>query len=184
MSTFYESQNDYRSYLMHYGVKGMKWRRHKATPYEDARERFRTPSTGASLARTRRKNPYGSLTEYASSNHQKSSSSNGSAYRGIRTSIERDRMRQHEQDRHDRDMREEQNRRRGESDRLQRNWAERRAHDQYEARRRSDHNRAGAERDNSYQQHRDEEHIRSRHRKNARVNKKPKFSHTSRRLMK
>lgn len=27
MSTFYESPNDYRNYLMHYGVKGMKWRK-------------------------------------------------------------------------------------------------------------------------------------------------------------
>ena len=29
MSTFYESPNDYRNYLMHYGVKGMKWRNHR-----------------------------------------------------------------------------------------------------------------------------------------------------------
>lgn len=29
MSTFYESPNDYRNYLCHYGVKGMKWRNHK-----------------------------------------------------------------------------------------------------------------------------------------------------------
>lgn len=28
-NTFYESRNDYRSYLAHYGVKGMKWKHHK-----------------------------------------------------------------------------------------------------------------------------------------------------------
>ena len=31
MSTFYESPNDYRNYLCHYGVKGMKWRKGRKT---------------------------------------------------------------------------------------------------------------------------------------------------------
>lgn len=29
-NTFFESQNDYREYLAHYGVKGMRWRHRKA----------------------------------------------------------------------------------------------------------------------------------------------------------
>lgn len=29
MSTFYDAPNDYRNYLCHYGVKGMKWRKHR-----------------------------------------------------------------------------------------------------------------------------------------------------------
>lgn len=31
MSTFYDSPNDYRNYLCHYGVKGMKWRNRRKT---------------------------------------------------------------------------------------------------------------------------------------------------------
>jgi hypothetical protein len=31
MSTFYDSPNDYRNYLCHYGVKGMKWRNRRNT---------------------------------------------------------------------------------------------------------------------------------------------------------
>ena len=37
MSTFYESPNDYRNYLCHYGVKGMRWRNHKSKSLRDNR---------------------------------------------------------------------------------------------------------------------------------------------------
>ena len=35
MNTFYDAQNDYRNYLKHYGVKGMKWRKHKNKDLKD-----------------------------------------------------------------------------------------------------------------------------------------------------
>ena len=40
MSTFYDSPNDYRSYLAHYGVKGMRWHKH-VTRTEDTQNPFR-----------------------------------------------------------------------------------------------------------------------------------------------
>ena len=35
MSTFYDAPNDYRNYLCHYGVKGMRWRNRRRTTLND-----------------------------------------------------------------------------------------------------------------------------------------------------
>lgn len=41
MSTFYDSPNDYRNYLCHYGVKGMKWRKGRKSLREHRIEQVR-----------------------------------------------------------------------------------------------------------------------------------------------
>ena len=60
MSTFYP-QNDYRNYLCHYGVKGMKWKSHR---YVDPKDQYQTKNgqradirtIGKRFDRTRRVN--------------------------------------------------------------------------------------------------------------------------------
>lgn len=43
MATFYDSKNDFRNYLQHYGVKGMRWRNRRASSrnVDDQRNRHR-----------------------------------------------------------------------------------------------------------------------------------------------
>lgn len=42
MGTFYNAKNDFRNYLAHYGVKGMRWRRRKnVVGLDDPSERYR-----------------------------------------------------------------------------------------------------------------------------------------------
>ena len=63
MSTFYESPNDYRNYLCHYGVKGMKWRNHRRSQMQ---KNFQLPPDGDSVRednRRIRRNPGHTLSE-------------------------------------------------------------------------------------------------------------------------
>ena len=48
MSTFYDSPNDYRNYLCHYGVKGMKWRHHRRSQMQ---KNFQLPGHGVASTR-------------------------------------------------------------------------------------------------------------------------------------
>ena len=50
MSTF-EAPNDYRNYLMHYGVKGMKWRNHRRSQMN---KNFQLPTGNHPLGRSNR----------------------------------------------------------------------------------------------------------------------------------
>ena len=52
MSTFYESPNDYRNYLCHYGVKGMKWRNHRRSQMQ---KNFQLPPDGDSVREDNRR---------------------------------------------------------------------------------------------------------------------------------
>lgn len=42
MSTFYEAPNDYRNYICHYGVKGMRWKQRKRFSGRDPANQYKT----------------------------------------------------------------------------------------------------------------------------------------------
>jgi hypothetical protein len=75
MSTFYDAPNDYRNYLCHYGVKGMKWRKRIGQTLREHRlEQARKVINGEQMSgehedRIRQQQEYQSRNRRSNENH-------------------------------------------------------------------------------------------------------------------